>query len=81
MLFTPHLVPGAHLATCYAPGRVRIVDGTAPRALPEYTPTIRGVVVDEPSSTKATYGANVVHVTSRFDERTNRVAIAPRTTS
>ena len=40
------------------------------------------VVVDEPSGTKATYGANVVHVTARFDERTDTViAIAARTTS
>ena len=31
------------------------------------------VVVDEPSGTKATYGANVVHVTVRFDERTDTV--------
>ena len=31
------------------------------------------VVVDEPSGTKATYGANVVHVTVRFDTRTDTV--------
>ena len=31
------------------------------------------VVVDEPSGTKATYGANVVHVTVRFDVRTETV--------
>ena len=31
------------------------------------------VVVDDPSGTKATYGANVVHVTVRFDARTDTV--------
>ena len=31
------------------------------------------VVVDEPSGTKATYGANVAHVTVRFDARTETV--------
>ncbi|MGH8976756.1 MAG: N-acetyl-gamma-glutamyl-phosphate reductase, partial [Acidimicrobiia bacterium] len=31
------------------------------------------VVVDDPSGTKATYGANVVHVTVRFDMRTETV--------
>ena len=31
------------------------------------------VVVDDPSGTKATYGANVVHVTVRFDVRTETV--------
>ena len=30
-------------------------------------------MVDEPSGTKATYGANVVHVTARYDERTDTV--------
>jgi N-acetyl-gamma-glutamyl-phosphate reductase len=30
-------------------------------------------VVDEPSGTKATYGANVAHVTVRFDARTDSV--------
>ena len=63
--------------------RRRAVDGAAARALPRFyadDPCV--VVVDEPSGTKATYGANVVHVTVRFDERTDTVHRdrAPRTT-
>ena len=87
MLFTPHLVPTTRgiLATCYAaPAAQR---ACRPRGLLEHyrdfyanDPCV--VVVDEPSGTKATYGANVVHVTVRFDERTDTVSRSrPRTTS
>ena len=59
------------------------VDGATPRAVPEFyadDPCV--VVVDDPSGTKATYGANVVHMTVRFDMRTETVlAIATMTTS
>lgn len=75
--FTPHLVPLTRgiLATCYA----RPADSglSTARLLEQYRafyaddPCV--VVVDEPSGTRATYGANVVHVTVRFDARTGTV--------
>ncbi len=77
VLFTPHLVPMTRgiLATCYArPAR----DGLSTAALLDH---YRGfyaddpfvVVLDEPSGTRATYGANTAHVTVRMDERTGTV--------
>ena len=77
VLFTPHLVPTTRgiLATCYA--RPQVGGLSTARLLEHYRefyaddPCV--VVVDEPSGTKATYGANVVHVSVRFDERTDTV--------
>jgi N-acetyl-gamma-glutamyl-phosphate reductase len=77
VLFTPHLVPMTRgiLATCYA--RPQVEGLSTARLLEHYRdfyaddPCV--VVVDEPSGTKATYGANVLHVTVRFDERTDTV--------
>ena len=77
MLFTPHLVPTTRgiLATCYA--RPATAGLSTARLLEQYRefyaddPCV--VVVDDPSGTKATYGANVVHVTVRFDARTETV--------
>src|SRR5262249_10164326 len=77
VLFTPHLVPTTRgiLATCYA--RPATTGLSTARLLEHYRefyaddPCV--VVVDEPSGTKATYGANVVHVTVRFDSRTGTV--------
>ncbi len=77
VLFTPHLVPTTRgiLATCYA--RPTATGLSTARLLEHYRefyaddPCV--VVVDEPSGTKATYGANVVHVTVRFDLRTETV--------
>jgi N-acetyl-gamma-glutamyl-phosphate reductase len=77
VLFTPHLVPTTRgiLATCYLRPSARGM--STARLLEHYRdfyatdPCV--VVVDEPSGTKATYGANVVHVTARFDERTDTV--------
>jgi N-acetyl-gamma-glutamyl-phosphate reductase len=77
VLFTPHLVPTTRgiLATCYA--RPATTGLSTARLLEHYRdfyaddPCV--VVVDEPSGTKATYGANVVHVTVRFDSRTDTV--------
>ena len=77
VLFTPHLVPTTRgiLATCYA--RPATSGLSTARLLEQYReyyaedPCI--VVVDDPSGTKATYGANVVHVTVRFDVRTETV--------
>jgi len=77
VLFTPHLVPVTRgiLATCYArPSRPGL---STARLLEHYRdfyaddPCV--FVVDEPSGTKATYGANVAHVTVRFDARTETV--------
>jgi len=77
VLFTPHLVPTTRgiLATCYARPADR---GLSTARLLElyrefYASDPCVVVVDEPSGTKATYGANVVHVTARFDTRTGTV--------
>jgi N-acetyl-gamma-glutamyl-phosphate reductase len=77
VLFTPHLVPTTRgiLATCYARPAARGL--STARLLEEYRAFYEDdpcvVVVDEPSGTKATYGANVAHVTARFDERTDTV--------
>ena len=77
VLFTPHLVPTTRgiLATCYA--RPQTEGLSTARLLEHYREFYAGdpcvVVVDEPSGTKATYGANVAHVTVRFDERTDTV--------
>jgi N-acetyl-gamma-glutamyl-phosphate reductase len=77
VLFTPHLVPTTRgiLATCYA--RPAAPGLSTARLLEHYRDFYANdpcvIVVDEPSGTKATYGANVVHVTVRFDERTDTV--------
>jgi N-acetyl-gamma-glutamyl-phosphate reductase len=77
VLFTPHLVPTTRgiLATCYA--RPTTEGLSTARLLEHYREFYASdpcvVVVDEPSGTKATYGANVVHVTVRFDDRTHTV--------
>ena len=77
VLFTPHLVPTTRgiLATCYARPSARGL--STARLLEHYRDFYANdpcvVVVDEPSGTKATYGANVVHVTARYDERTDTV--------
>jgi N-acetyl-gamma-glutamyl-phosphate reductase len=77
VLFTPHLVPTTRgiLATCYA--RPSTTGLSTARLLEHYRefyaddPCV--LVVDEPSGTKATYGANVAHITVRFDARTETV--------
>jgi N-acetyl-gamma-glutamyl-phosphate reductase len=77
VLFTPHLVPTTRgiLATCYA--RPRAGGLSTARLLEHYREFYANdpcvIVVDEPSGTKATYGANVVHVTVRYDGRTDTV--------
>ncbi len=77
VLFTPHLVPTTRgiLATCYA--RPQVEGLSTARLLENYRDFYANdpcvVVVDEPSGTKATYGANVAHITVRFDERTQTV--------
>ncbi len=77
VLFTPHLVPTTRgiLATCYA--RPATTGLSTARLLEHYREFYADdacvFVVDEPSGTKATYGANVAHVTVRFDARTETV--------
>jgi N-acetyl-gamma-glutamyl-phosphate reductase len=77
VLFTPHLVPTTRgiLATCYA--RPAGSGLSTARLLEQYRAFYANdpcvVVVEDPSGTKATYGANVVHVTVRFDHRTDTV--------
>jgi len=73
VLFTPHLAPMNRgiLATCYA-------RAATPTSTAELLATARSfyagepfvTVVDEPPSTKATFGSNSAHLTLRFDERT-----------
>jgi N-acetyl-gamma-glutamyl-phosphate reductase len=77
VLFTPHLVPMSRgiLATCYARPTV---DGLSTAdLLDRYHAFYEGepfVVVSERSpATKATLGSNAVHLTVRYDERTNTV--------
>ena len=77
VLFTPHLVPMTRgiLATCYAQPAAKGM--STARLLEHYREFYANdpcvVVVDEPSGTKATYGANVVHITARFDGRTGTI--------
>lgn len=78
VLFTPHLAPMNRgiLATCYArpaPGA-----GLSTAALLEllrqrWAGEPFMVVTDGSPSTKATLGSNAVHVTARYDERTQTV--------
>ncbi len=73
VLFTPHLAPMNRgiLATCYA-----IAKGTCDpletlRAFYAGEPFVH--VSERPPSTKWTLGSNAVHLTARYDARTNRV--------
>lgn len=74
VLFTPHLAPMVRgiLATCYArPTISGFTSADALGVLEEFYADEPFVVVDEASpSTKATLGANTVHITARVDERT-----------
>ena len=81
VLFTPHLVPMNRgiLATCVAsPTADALASGISTAmvlaALGDFYSDEPFVVVSESSpSTKATLGSNCVHVTARYDERTNSV--------
>jgi len=78
VLFTPHLAPMNRgiLATCYARPR-GVVSG--PRVLDALVEAYRGepfvAVRPETPSTKATLGSNAVHLTARFDPRTETVVV------
>ena len=74
ILFTPHLAPMVRgiLATCYArPTEENFTTEEALDLLRQCYSDEPFVVVDESSpSTKATMGANTIHLTARVDERT-----------
>jgi N-acetyl-gamma-glutamyl-phosphate reductase len=77
VLFTPHLVPMTRgiLATCYARAAVAELDTAAllDRYRAFYADEPFVVVTDGPPATKAALGSNAVHVTVRYDSRTNTV--------
>ena len=80
VLFTPHLAPMNRgiLSTCYA----KPAAGTSPTTASLLT-TLALAYANEPfvvvrhdsPSTKATLGSNAVHLTARFDARTNTVIV------
>ena len=79
VLFTPHLVPMTRgiLATCYARPTADGAGLGTEGLLAHYRDFYAGepfvAVLDTPPATKATAGSNAVHVTVRFDARTNTV--------
>jgi N-acetyl-gamma-glutamyl-phosphate reductase len=80
VLFTPHLAPMNRgiLATCYAKpaSGARVSTQSLLAVLAKsYTKEPFVVVRPTPPSTKATLGSNAVHITARFDERTNTAIV------
>jgi N-acetyl-gamma-glutamyl-phosphate reductase len=77
LLFTPHLAPMNRgiLATCYArPARADLSTAGVLEMLRErWRDEPFMVVTDGSPSTKATLGSNAVHVTARYDARTQTV--------
>jgi N-acetyl-gamma-glutamyl-phosphate reductase len=78
VLFTPHLVPMSRglLATCHArpaAGTSISTDSLLALLRRRWADEPFIVVTDGSPSTKATLGSNAVHVTARYDERTNTV--------
>ncbi len=78
LLFTPHLVPMNRgiLATCYAkpaPGVTLSTESLLTLLRDRWSDEPFMVVTDGSPSTKATLASNTVHVTARFDPRTNTV--------
>ena len=78
LLFTPHLAPMNRgiLATCYARPATdaRVSSDSLLELLRErWADEPFMVVTDGSPSTKATLGSNAVHVTARYDERTDTV--------
>jgi N-acetyl-gamma-glutamyl-phosphate reductase len=80
VLFTPHLVPMNRgiLATCYATPAAG-TELTSQSVLASLAKAYAGepfvVVRPTPPSTKATMGTNSVHLSARYDERTNTVIV------
>jgi len=78
VLFTPHLAPMNRgiLATCYArPTGPVTTSGLLDLLREAWADEPFVVVTDEPPGTKATLGANTVHVTARADARTGWVVV------
>jgi N-acetyl-gamma-glutamyl-phosphate reductase len=78
LLFTPHLAPMNRgiLATCYArpaPGRDVSTESLLDRLRSRWSGEPFMVVTESSPSTKATLGSNAVHVTARYDARTDTV--------
>ncbi len=78
VLFTPHLAPMNRgiLATCYArpaEGATLTTSSLLATLARAYADEPFVVVRPTPPATKATLGTNAVHLTARFDERTNTV--------
>ncbi len=73
VLFTPHLAPMNRgiLATCYAEAKGPCDPLEALREAYAEEPFVH--VSERPPSTKWTLGSNAVHLTARYDARTNRV--------
>ena len=78
LLFTPHLVPMNRgiLATCYAKPAAGVsvtTESLLTLIRDRWASEPFVVVTDGLPSTKATLGSNAVHVTARYDERTNTI--------
>jgi N-acetyl-gamma-glutamyl-phosphate reductase len=73
LLFTPHLAPMNRgiLATCYGKAKAPCDPLSTLREAYSDEPFVH--VTDRPPSTKWTLGSNTVHITARYDPRTNRV--------
>ena len=78
VLFTPHLAPMNRgiLATCYAKASKPLTTAAVLAALAAFYADEPFVVVSpESPSTKATLSTNAVHLSARFDGRTNTVIV------
>ncbi|MFV0306372.1 MAG: N-acetyl-gamma-glutamyl-phosphate reductase [Desertimonas sp.] len=80
VLFTPHLAPMTRgiLATCYArPAAGATIDtaGLLATLHHAYRDEPFVTVIDGSPATKSTLGSNAVHVTARYDERTDTVLV------
>jgi N-acetyl-gamma-glutamyl-phosphate reductase len=76
LIFTPHLVPMSRglLATCAAPAATGCTDGALSAAMRSFFADEPFVaVLDAPPATKSVLGSNAVHVSARYDERTDTV--------
>lgn len=73
VLFTPHLAPMNRgiLATCYAAAKGPCDPLAALREAYAGEPFVH--VSERPPATKWTLGSNAIHLTARYDARTNRV--------
>lgn len=78
VLFTPHLAPMNRgiLATCYAKPVAPTSTDDLLQALSNFYADEPFIIVSErPPSTKATLGSNSVHITARYDDRTDTVIV------